>query len=412
MAGRTRSTKTLSQRIDREYFKRLYPIPRWRRLLTLIFSGIGLAWVAWSSAAGSGEVFNAGPLARAHHLLEGNCATCHAAESAFGRKTSDQTCQTCHNAPDHKEQQAETPSCMSCHVEHRGADRLTSMNDASCTQCHGNLVTRDGKLKVAAKITGFDTGHPDLRVKMPGATDPGTIKFGHEVHMKAGLRGPQGPVQLECSTCHRLTTSGSRLGPEISTVNFEDHCESCHRLEFHRRVDKVLPHEKPEAVLTFAREALGDYIAAHPGDVNIVEPALDPRILTPRPGPAGNAAEWIRRAMEDTQTLMWRKTCIECHTSTQAREIPEARIAKRWMAAARFDHAPHQLVACAECHGKAATSKATADILLPDIGTCQQCHRSGRASASADCAECHVYHDWSKAKPVDSKRTIQELLLR
>jgi hypothetical protein len=247
---------------------------------------------------------------------------------------------------------------------------------------------------------------------MPGAADPGTVKFGHEVHMKAGLRGPDGPTQLQCASCHTLESKDGRLGPAISTANFEDHCETCHRLEFHRRVAQVLPHDKPEVVLAFARQALTEYIAANPGDVNLVDPPLDPRILTPRPGPAGNAAEWIRRAMEDTQTLMWRKTCIECHTPTPAFEIPEAQIKDRWMTGARFDHTAHQLVACAECHGSAAASKVTADVLLPGVATCQQCHRPGRAAASANCSECHVYHDWSKAKPVDSKTTIRELLLR
>ncbi len=43
--ARIRNTKKLSQRIDREYFKRLYPIPRWRRLLSIVATGIGLAWV-------------------------------------------------------------------------------------------------------------------------------------------------------------------------------------------------------------------------------------------------------------------------------------------------------------------------------------------------------------------------------
>jgi len=417
MADRARSTKKLSARIDREYFKRLYPIPRWRRVLSLAFSAVGLAWVAWSSVAGSGGVFNAGPLARAHHLLENNCATCHSLSASFGKTTSEQACVTCHAGPAHKEQQTFAPTCMSCHVEHRGADRLAATNDAACTQCHASLQTRDGKSNIAANITGFDSSHPEFRVRKPGQTDPGTIKFGHEVHMKAGLRGPEGPTQLVCTSCHTLDLDDGSLGPEISTANFEKHCESCHRLEFNRHIDKVLPHDKPEAVLAFARQALTEYIAEHPGDVNLVEPPIDPRILAPRPGPARTAAEWIRRGMEDTQTLMWRKTCVECHTPAtiagfDVPQIPEAHINEQWMTGARFDHAAHQLVTCAECHGSAATSKLTSDILLPGIATCQQCHRPGRASADASCSECHIYHDWSKAKPVDSKTTIRELLLR
>lgn len=408
MAGRIRSTKKLSQRIDREYFKRPYPIARWRRILSLALTAIGLAWVG-SSMAGSGSVFTAGPLSRPHRLLESNCATCHAAEAAFGRKTSEQACLTCHEGPSHQAQQTFTPTCMSCHLEHRGADRLAVTSDASCTQCHASLRTRDGALRVAANIAGFDSSHPEFALLKTGAADPGTVKFSHEAHLKAGLRGPEGPVQLACTSCHMLEVRNGRVGPDIAAVNFDKHCASCHALEFHRRIDKALPHGQPEAALAFARQALAAYITEHPGDVNIVEPPLDPRILAPRPGPAGNAAEWIRRAMEDTETLMWRKTCIECHTPSGKR-IPEAKIPRRWMGRARFGHDAHQLVACTECHRSAAASKSAADILLPGVATCQECHRASGPSASANCSECHVYHDWSKAKPVGSKAAIRDLL--
>jgi hypothetical protein len=286
-------------------------------------------------------------------------------------------------------------------VEHQGV--ATAVVDASCTQCHGNLQAKDGKLAVAAKVTGFDSNHPDFKIP----ADTGTIKFGHQIHLKSDLRGPNGPTQLKCASCHTTDRAG-----QMSTANFKDNCESCHRLEFHRRIDQVLPHDKPEVVLAFARAALTKYIAEHPGDVNLVEPALDPRIMTQRSGPAGNAAEWIRRAMEDTQTLMWRKSCIECHTPSPANEIPKTQISAHWMTGAKFNHSPHQIVACTECHVGASSSKLTSDVLLPGIQTCQQCHRTSNPSASTNCTECHVYHDWSKAKPIDTMRKIDELLNR
>lgn len=402
--ARVRSTKKLSQRIDREYFKRLYPIPRWRRILSIAFTAIGLAWIFTASIGNSGAVFNAGPLSKGHHILEGNCATCHTGSALWGRKVEEQACVTCHDGPAHKEQQTFTPSCLSCHIEHKGS--AATITDASCTQCHGNLQTKKGTTTVAANVTGFDSTHPEFAL-LKAPADPGTIKFGHQIHLKADLRGPNGPTQLKCATCHNPNRAG-----EMSIATFKDNCESCHRLEFHRHIAQVLPHDKPEVVLAFARQTLTAYIAQHPGDVNIVEPALDPRIMTQRSGPAGNATEWIRRAMEDTQTLMWRKTCVECHMPSPANEIPKAQITTHWLTNAKFDHAPHQLVACAECHGAAATSKATSDLLLPGIQTCQQCHRTNNPSASANCTECHVYHDWSKAKPIDTMRKIDELLNR
>jgi hypothetical protein len=198
----------------------------------------------------------------------------------------------------------------------------------------------------------------------------------------------------------------------MSVANFKDHCESCHPLEFHRRIKERLPHDKPEVALAFARRTLTAYIAAHPNDVNLVEPALDPKIMTPHLGPAGTPAEWIRRAMEDTETLMWRKSCIECHTPTPQREIPKAEIPTVWFKNAAFNHMGHQTVGCAECHGMAKDSKLTSDVLLPGIATCQACHRAESPNAATNCTECHKYHDWSKAKPIDTQRTIRELLNR
>ena len=218
--ARTRSTKSLSQRIDREYFKRLYPIPRWRRILSLAVTGVGLAWIFASSVGNSGAVFNAGPLSKGHHILEDNCSTCHTGTALWGRKVEEQACVACHDGPQHKEQQTFAPACLSCHVEHRG--NAVAVNDASCTQCHENLQTKDdGKSRVAAKVTGFDETHPEFAA-LKAPADPGTIKFGHEVHLKADLRGPNGPEQLVCGSCHKPVGAGP-----MSTVTFQDHCERC-----------------------------------------------------------------------------------------------------------------------------------------------------------------------------------------
>jgi hypothetical protein len=48
-------------------------------------------------------------------------------------------------------------------------------------------------------------------------------------------------------------------------------------------------------------------------------------------------------------------------------------------------------------------------VLLPGIQVCRECHRSGANAAEARCFECHVYHDWSKEKPVVGKYTVKQL---
>src|ERR1700687_3220682 len=97
MAERTRTTKKLAQRIDLNYFKRLYTIPRWRRILSIGLTLLGVLWLAW----GRQKPFNAGPLAHSHALFSNNCSACH----VFS-KVTDQACLTCHDAPVHQAKQA------------------------------------------------------------------------------------------------------------------------------------------------------------------------------------------------------------------------------------------------------------------------------------------------------------------
>src|SRR5580698_8710961 len=141
MAGRTRTTKKLAQRIDRAYFKKTFAIPYWRRVLSLVLTVVGLLWLGWSLSSGK-QAFNAGPLANAHKVVGNNCQSCHAQEAAWGTKVGEKACMTCHNAPDHQsvvQSVKEKPDCASCHVEHQNSFKLAATTDSSCTTCHSNL---------------------------------------------------------------------------------------------------------------------------------------------------------------------------------------------------------------------------------------------------------------------------------
>jgi Zn-finger protein len=63
---------------------------------------------------------------------------------------------------------------------------------------------------------------------------------------------------------------------------------------------------------------------------------------------------------------------------------------ERWLAQAKFNHAKHATISCAQCHD-AVHSKDTADIILPAKETCMACH-SPRGGVADSCAECHTYH--------------------
>lgn len=391
MPGRTRTTKKLAQRIDLNYFKQLYPIPRWRRILSIALTGLGLLWLGWEGLSGKQRAFSAGALARSHALLTQNCAACHAGPAAFGKKVTGEACLSCHDGPAHQAQQTFTPACTVCHVEHQGSFRLATTSDQSCTQCHASLKTKDGRANFAARITSFEAGHPDFRF-----SDPGTVKFNHQAHLEK---------KLKCVSCH--TPAGAYMEP----VDFQKHCASCHPLLFDKRFAEPVPHQRPDIVMAFAVRKFTEYIAAHLDEVHMADPA-DPRILRPALPPARNAAEWIARRVADTQQLLWRKSCRECHTvlaGSPLPAIPAAAIPAQWMKHASFDHEAHQMLGCVECHTRAATSREAADVLMPGIQTCRKCHHSGSQAVESGCSECHVYHDWRRQKQIDGRFTIDRL---
>ncbi len=413
MPGRIRTTKKLAQRINLDYFKTLHGIPRWRRILSGVFVIVGLGWLGWYAVAGSPKPYNAGPLGHAHALLGQKCSACHVSQASFQKSATDQACRGCHDGPIHQADQTFTPSCSNCHVEHQGTFRLASTSDRACTQCHADLATTHGPSKFVSNIRGFDSSHPEFAVLRGGYSDPGTIKFNHQVHLKEDLRGTNGPVQLKCSDCHQPSESSDRA--YMAPVNYEKHCASCHTLQFDRRFSESAPHKDPKVVYDFVFAKLTAYIAAHPAEIPLVDEP-DKRLPSrpPQP-PARNAAEWVQQRMADAQLLLWRKSCKECHQLSYPNgpdslpAVAKSAITARWLPHAEFDHKAHQMVQCASCHVKAPDSRETSDVLIPGVQTCQQCHHAGKDAAEARCFECHTYHDWSKEKPVIAKFTVQQL---
>ncbi|MBI3665834.1 MAG: hypothetical protein HY236_06350 [Acidobacteria bacterium] len=441
MPGRTRTTKKLAQRIQLDYFKRLYPLPRWRRILSIGLVALGLVWLGWEGLAGNQHVYTGGPVAHSHAVFGLNCAACHVSH-IFLKKATDQACLSCHDGPVHQAKQVFTPSCGSCHVEHVGAVRLAQTSDRACTRCHASLQTKDGHPSFAANITEFNGGHPEFASVRPGRSDPGAIKLNHKIHLKADLRGPHGPVQLQCADCHRppggkepwpfgqaelSTVALSEPPPQplparvsarayMATIHYSESCSACHPLYFDERFREPVPHKEPKVVYNFVVKKFTEYIAAHPEELR--KPSLaEARIpgRPPRPAPR-NAAEWVEQRVEDAELLLWEKTCKECHTLSFAAgaslpDVAKSAITVRWLPHAIFDHQAHQMLACTACHVQTATSEKTSEVLLPGIATCQQCHRSGRAEAAeARCFECHLYHDWTQEKPVKGKFTVPQLL--
>jgi len=441
MAGRTRTTKKLAQRINLNYFKELRGIPRWRRILSGVLAGAGLLWLGWYAVSGNPKPYNAGPVSHAHSMLGQKCSACHISQAGFQRTVTDQACVACHDGPVHHAEQTFVPACMDCHVEHKGVFKMAATSDAACTQCHADLAAKDKNAppKFVANINGFDRSHPEFLPLRPGHSDPGTVKFNHQVHLdaKKGIRGPNGVVQLKCVDCHRppgvnepwpygvaeMAPAAFTPGPGVSPpsraymapVNYMEQCSACHTLQFDKRFQESVPHKEAKVVYEFVVKKLTEYIAAHPDQIHTVDEP-DKRLPSrPVPPIPRNAQEWIAQRLADSQLLLWRKACKECHSlsypggSQGLPEVAKAAITARWLPHSNFDHEAHQMVACASCHNKTETSKETSDVLIPSVQVCQQCHRAGANAAEARCFECHTYHDWSKEKHVNGTFGVKQL---
>ena len=69
------------------------------------------------------------------------------------------------------------------------------------------------------------------------------------------------------------------------------------------------------------------------------------------------------------------------------------RISEAWYPLSDFTHEGHKTMACDGCH-LARESKVAADILMPDISNCRQCHGGEDAEnlLASNCIACHKFH--------------------
>ncbi len=437
MARSKLTTKKLAQRIDLSYFKRPHPFRRLRFVLSVCAPLIAVLWLAWYAMARNNRVYSSGTMSRPHAVLTQKCSACHVKEAnSFSARAGDAACESCHDGPIHHANQVFTPSCSSCHQEHRGRLRLTATADLSCTQCHANLRTAGAPTHFAHDISRFDGGHPEFAAVRSGSMDPGTIKLNHAIHLKRNLKGPNGPVQMDCDDCHRPAASNDAwrfgsAGPAISPakgvtfppsmnpgraymspIAYAKHCVACHGLQFDPRFQEGVPHDTPSVIHAFLLQKFQQYIPSHPAELRVTSPN---RFLPHQPVPPAvlvlTPVEWVAWRVAESEELLWRKTCAQCHSLkiTPDAALPvvaKSNVTARWFEHAVFDHDPHKFMKCVECHASAPTSQETADVLVPGIQTCEKCHHRGTESAESRCFECHVYHDWAKEKAVKGHFTL------
>lgn len=458
MARRIRTTKKLAQRIDLNYFKYAHPFRSWRTRLAIGIPLLATVWIVWMATAGDKEMYSSGPVAASHAVIGERCNVCHVVQpGSFREHVTDVACLACHDGPIHTLKEAVrgrevvTLECGDCHVEHRGAARLAATDDKNCAECHASLSLRGGTPAVVRTITGFNADHPEFAVLREKKTDPGTIKLNHEVHMKSSIRGPKGQAKLECDDCHRPPATQADAWPygeprlrnvavqrkkpdplqplapntHMVPVKYAQACDACHQLEFDKRIQDVVPHGKlvevkddPQQVYNVARDfmeqKLREYLGKNPNawrETDVPERRIPGKPVETKPA-ARSPQEWVAQRLTEADNLLWNKTCKLCHAVTTRSGSPVPQVAKsnmtvRWMPRTVFDHQPHRMLKCGDCHA-ATTSKDTVDVLMPGVQNCQQCHRAGRAENR--CFGCHAYHDWSLRQATRGKYTIPELL--
>ena len=389
------------------------------------------------SRAHSGEAFAA--LATTNHLNQ-NCGACHVAGNAgpngmvraalhaqpgmlelkklarapAAAVTSiDESCIKCHTTKFFHRPNARVISCSFCHSEHQGK-MIATTTDVNCIFCHGDAA------KMAAAQTGnnltpvihhFAADHPQFRFLTEKLRDPNTLKFNHALH----LTGPTipklpGSEKLDCAFCHRPDMAGAFMKP----VSFEQNCRVCHSLQFDPETPQLtLPHGSVEFVSAFLRSLPKQYagLAKNPAAENdFVE-----KKLAGLRAQFGSGEDLERRVFFSTATAgpetqigtLSGSTralfpgCALCHevktSGSGSPQITRPIQTERWLAKAKFNHAKHANLACAQCHD-AVHSKTTADILLPAKESCMKCH-SPRGGVVDTCATCHIFHSAAVVAP-------------
>jgi len=352
----------------------------------------------------------------AHALFGQQCEFCH--EPLRG--VAEKLCVKCHAGPLHTAAQAVTPPCGSCHTEHRGNAQLALISNDQCVNCHADVPLKaEARPRFARTITDFTKDHPQFaltltngaegrRVRLDEAgarqRDQTQLIFTHERHLRPDLKGPQGIVQLACKDCHVPDAEGKYMMP----IDYETHCQQCHPLGFDPQFpDRVVPHGDvlylhSYLIMTFAeRQPAKPLVPERSGRLTRPLPSVAPIDVSPS----------VAQRVAAAERYLYSVTCNKCHLVEGTRQplpriVPPA-IPRVWFSFARFAHRPHRMLECAACHEGVRESKRTADVLLPSMQVCQQCHRAAtrqevvqaQSAAPADCVTCHLYHN--KAEDVE-----------
>lgn len=364
-----------------------------------------------------------GLLSPSHQRFGARCSTCH--QAAF-TSVGDAACTECHkavarhrNKPGQAAATSPEPPCIDCHIAHQNKAAVVDTRSAPCVACHNGqearlAANRDfGEAHEPFRLTIFD-GTKETRLREGAATLPrerSGLKFSHAAHLKKdGVSSPEGQTILGCTGCHRPDAAGQGFNPP----QMESDCQQsgCHRARFAEPMRGVVPHVSVRALM----DRMRSFFAARLAD--------DPAESRQRCGGANPAGSAGRRLLDCANDLardaaarsVFRPSgddlgCALCHelAETSQREAPwkiePVRWTARWHASADFPHVRHSTINCGDCHSK-SSSKEAADVSIPGIAKCRECHAGTTANQgriATGCADCHAFHRHAAALPEEAR---------
>lgn len=365
------------------------------------------------------EYWNVGQMSHGHRSFGNKCSTCH--QNPF-EAVADSTCLNCHKSTTpHVQDNAlndkafKDRRCVECHSDHRGEIEKIHLNK-QCASCHGDIRAKYDKSK-RANIHDFSVDHPAFALTMQVGDqakseirvlqqehlkirEKSGLKFSHQVHLdKEGISSPQGDTVMVCKDCHQPDDAAVRFKP----ISMEKSCQQsgCHSLDFKPPVqDRPLPHGSESKLIA----TLNEYYSK-----TAIEEMLtwSTRRCGDAPTTGSNLLERAKSCVKnkvEVNTIAMLKEkdgCIECHEvimqpddKEEPWKIKRVNIVQHWLKNARFPHGRHVTVKCADCHDKAG-SKESADVSMPDIKKCRQCHVGKeivKGKISSTCEDCHLFH--------------------
>jgi len=338
-----------------------------RRPAALAALAIALACVLGHAPA-RGQV-SPGPLAAAHHDLEGNrqCFQCHPPAGSGGRM--DDRCLACHG------------EIASLRSQNRGLHaRVTTQK---CAQCHPDHGGRDFQLVVFAEGSPATFDHARAGYALEGAharlecrschsvanqRDPVVARMKVKDHARSWLG-----LQAQCASCH--------VDPHRGQLGLD--CAGCHAMAAWKPAERF-DHAKTDYPLTGKHATLACASCHLAANVVTASDAAG----HPLPQWKPLAHEQCSSCHRDPHAGRFGPECARCHVTDDFHTLREG----------GFDHdktryplrGRHATLACAQCH-----DPRTAFGAKPAFARCLDCHRDAhggqamRGGAVRDCADCH-----------------------